>query len=45
MDVTSGVSDQPFGIEETYQGAQNRADNAQKAVPGADYYVGLEGMQ
>ncbi|MFC7166735.1 inosine/xanthosine triphosphatase [Halospeciosus flavus] len=40
--VPSGVSEQPFGEEETVQGARNRAHNALDA---GDYHlgVGLEG--
>lgn len=41
--VLSGVSDQPMGSVETYQGAYNRAANARTEYDGADYYVGLEG--
>jgi inosine/xanthosine triphosphatase len=41
--VESGVSDQPVNDAETYQGAYNRALNAGKAVPDADFWVGLEG--
>lgn len=39
----SGVSDQPLGEEETYQGALNRAKDVQKNLPDADFWVGLEG--
>ena len=42
-DVPSGVSEQPMGNVETMNGARNRADNAQKAHPDADYWVGIEG--
>lgn len=40
--VDSGVSDQPMSSLETKLGAQNRVANAKKAIPKADYYVGLE---
>jgi non-canonical (house-cleaning) NTP pyrophosphatase len=40
--VESGVSDQPMDLEETRQGAINRAQNALSSVPGADLGVGLE---
>ena len=40
--VPSGVSDQPWGAEETMQGAINRAQAAQRGA-GADIGVGLEG--
>lgn len=43
VSVPSGVSDQPVGSDETRQGALNRVQNAQKAMPDADFYVGLEG--
>lgn len=38
----SGVSDQPMGIQETKQGAFNRAEDCRKHHQ-ADYFVGLEG--
>ena len=41
--ISSGVAEQPLSDAETYQGAFNRAVNAQKAVPMADFWVGLEG--
>ncbi len=43
ISAESGVSDQPMGEEETYRGAYNRATNAKKAHPTADYWVGIEG--
>ena len=43
ISVPSGVSDQPIGDEETYQGAYNRAQGAKTAIPDADYWVGIEG--
>ncbi len=43
VSVPSGVSDQPIGQEETYDGAYNRANNARKEVPDADFWVGIEG--
>ncbi len=43
VSVASGVADQPRGDDETRRGARQRADNAQGAEPGADYWVGLEG--
>jgi inosine/xanthosine triphosphatase len=39
----SGVSDQPKSDKETYEGAFNRALGASKAVPDADFWVGVEG--
>jgi len=42
VSVASGVSDQPFGDDETLQGALNRVKNT-KRLANADYYVGLEG--
>ena len=41
--VPSGVSDQPMTDAETLLGARNRAENARKLVPDADYWVGIEG--
>lgn len=41
--VSSEVSDQPMTDNETYDGAYNRARNAETAEPQADYWVGLEG--
>jgi len=42
-EVSSNVSCQPMGDEETLTGAQNRASNARNVYPQADYWVGLEG--
>ena len=41
--VPSGVADQPMSHQETYQGAFNRASGAQKQIPQADFWVGIEG--
>lgn len=43
VDARSGISDQPIGDDETRQGAQNRAADARRREPAADYWVGLEG--
>lgn len=43
LNVSSEVSDQPMGYEETYLGAFNRAKNAKQVFPEADYWVGIEG--
>lgn len=43
ISVPSGVSDQPLGDEETYQGAWNRVQAAKAAHPDADFWVGIEG--
>jgi len=43
VQVPSNVSDQPFSSDETLAGASNRAANARKEVPDADYWVGIEG--
>jgi inosine/xanthosine triphosphatase len=43
ISVESGVSDQPSSDTETYQGAANRVENAHRATPEADFWVGLEG--
>jgi len=42
VDVDSGVSEQPWSIEETVTGAENRARRA-FAAANTDYGVGLEG--
>lgn len=39
----SGVAEQPFGDTETRRGALNRARDAQRREPRADYWVGMEG--
>ncbi len=43
VSVPSGVSDQPKNDAEIFRGAWNRADNASKAIPSADFWVGIEG--
>lgn len=43
ISVPSGVSDQPMGDEETYQGAWNRVQAAKAQQPDADYWIGIEG--
>jgi len=43
VNVSSEVSDQPYGEKETLKGATNRAYRARRAVPEADYWVGIEG--
>jgi inosine/xanthosine triphosphatase len=43
VSVESGVSDQPRTDDETRTGARNRALNAGKLIPDADFRVGLEG--
>ncbi|MGB5245644.1 MAG: inosine/xanthosine triphosphatase [Woeseia sp.] len=43
ISAASGVSDQPVGDDETRRGARNRVADAQRLVPEADYWVGLEG--
>ncbi|MEL7247849.1 MAG: inosine/xanthosine triphosphatase [Bacteroidota bacterium] len=43
ISVPSGVSDQPIGDEETYQGAWNRVQAAKGERPDADFWVGIEG--
>jgi len=42
VSAASGVSDQPANDAETYEGAFNRANNAKKAMPDADFWVGIE---
>ncbi len=41
--TASGVSDMPLSIEETMQGAKNRARALLESGIEADYYVGIEG--
>ena len=43
VSVPSGVAHQPMTDAETLAGARNRASNAQKAQPQADFWVGIEG--
>lgn len=43
LNVSSDVADQPYGDEETYQGAFNRAKNSKNVFPEADFWVGIEG--
>lgn len=43
FDSNSGVSAQPFGIEETKRGAKNRALSCLIEFPKADYVIGHEG--
>ncbi|WP_375584875.1 inosine/xanthosine triphosphatase [Cyclobacterium xiamenense] len=43
LNVDSNVKDQPHGEVETYTGAYNRASEAKKAFPEADFWVGIEG--
>lgn len=41
--VPSGVSDQPMGDAETFEGAWNRVQAARAQQPEADYWIGIEG--
>ncbi len=43
ISVPSGVSNQPSSEEETLKGAKNRAENAKKENPNANYWIGMEG--
>ncbi len=43
VSVNSEVPEQPIGDDQTYEGAYNRACNAQKSFNHADFWVGLEG--
>ncbi len=43
VSVPSEVADQPMDDDETLAGARNRAFNAKKEIPDADYWIGLEG--
>ena len=41
--VPSDISEMPFSRDETITGARNRAANALKEIPDADFGVGIEG--
>lgn len=43
VSVDSGVEDQPLSDRTARQGAENRAQQARLAVPGGDFWVGVEG--
>lgn len=43
VEVDSGIADQPLDREITKKGAINRAKNARKSKPEADFWIGLEG--
>jgi inosine/xanthosine triphosphatase len=43
VDVPSDVPDQPMSDQDALLGAQNRAVNAQAALPEAEFWVGVEG--
>lgn len=43
ISAPSGVSSQPRSNAETLQGAQNRAAEAARRLPRADFWVGIEG--
>lgn len=43
VSAASGVSRQPMSDAETLLGARNRAEAARRAVPDADFWVGMEG--
>jgi inosine/xanthosine triphosphatase len=43
VSTASGVSDQPASDEEALKGALQRVENASQLIPGADFWVGLEG--
>ena len=43
VSVDSGVADQPVGDAETRRGAENRARNARRQLPEAEYWFGIEG--
>ncbi|MFZ2187590.1 MAG: inosine/xanthosine triphosphatase [Candidatus Moraniibacteriota bacterium] len=43
ISVFSGVSDQPQTDSEAFDGALNRAENANREKPDADFWVGIEG--
>lgn len=41
--IESGVADQPMSDEETLEGARNRAANAARKFPEANFWIGIEG--
>jgi len=41
--IDSGIADQPLDKDTTKAGATNRAQNAKKQAPDADFWIGLEG--
>lgn len=43
VQAPSEVSDQPFSSAETLRGAYNRASNARRLAPQADFWIGIEG--
>jgi len=43
VSVSSGVSDQPMSDQDTRLGALNRTRQGKQALPGADFWVGVEG--
>jgi inosine/xanthosine triphosphatase len=43
VSASSGVKSQPLSDAETLEGALNRARNAVRMTPNADYWVGIEG--
>ncbi len=43
VDIESGVSEQPDSDQETRRGSRNRVEQAWRAHPDADFWVGLEG--
>ncbi len=43
VSAASDVKEQPWGDQETLQGAINRTHNAQQIIADAAYYVGIEG--
>jgi len=43
VDIESGVSEQPDSDQETRRGSRNRVEEACRAHPDADFWVGLEG--
>lgn len=43
VEAASGVSVQPMGDADTRQGAQNRALDARRLLPEAEFWVGVEG--
>ena len=43
MGVSSGIPEQPIGLEQTLMGALNRIENLKKIKKNGNFYVGIEG--
>ncbi len=43
VEIDSGITNQPLDKETTQKGAINRAKDAKRKIPNADFWIGLEG--